>query len=143
MSALVVEQLLNGLNYGLSLFLIAVGLSLVFGIMHVINLAHGSLFMLGAYLTVVFNHLTGNFVAAVLLSVVAVAAVGGVVERLLIRRLYRRSHLDHVLCTFGLILFANEVVRWSSGGTALFMPVPSNLDGSIGIGGGIEVSDTD
>ena len=140
MTALVAEQLLNGLNYGLSLFLMAAGLSLVFGIMHVINLAHGSLFMMGAYLAVAFNEPVGNFLVSILLAALAVAAIGGVVEQLLIKRLYKRSHLDQVLCTFGLILFANEAVRWVSGGNALFMPVPARLDGSIVFGSGIEVS---
>lgn len=140
MSGLIVEQLLNGLNYGLSLFLIAAGLALVFGIMHVINLAHGSLFMLGAYLAVAFNVLTGSFVASVLLAAAAVAIIGACVEQLLIKRLYKRSHLDQVLCTFGLILFANEAVRWVSGGTPLFMPVPASLDGSISLPGGIDLS---
>ncbi len=140
MTGLMVEQLLNGLNYGLSLFLIAAGLALVFGIMHVINLAHGSLFMLGAYLAVAFNSLTGSFIASVVLSAMAVAIIGACVEQLLIKRLYKRSHLDQVLCTFGLILLANETVRWFSGGTPLFMPVPASLNGSITLPGGIDLS---
>jgi branched-chain amino acid transport system permease protein len=130
---LVLEQTFNGLQLGVMLFLMAAGLTLVLGIMNLINLAHGSLYMLGAYLVAMFQAWTGSFLAAVLLALPAVAAVGMLVELIVFRRLYRRDHLDQVLATFGLILFFNELVGMIWGRQAIFVELPPALAGSIEI----------
>jgi branched-chain amino acid transport system permease protein len=121
---LFVEQCLNGLQFGLLLFLLAAGLTLVFGIMDLVNLAHGSLYMVGAYFAATFAALTGSFVIGALLALVATLLVGMAVEVIALRRLYGRDHLDHVLGTFGLILFFNELVRlvWGPAGLTLSLP---------------------
>ena len=121
---LVVEQILNGLQFGLLLFLLAAGLTLVFGIMDLVNLAHGSLYMLGAYFAATFAAWTGSFVLGAILALGATLLVGMAVEVIAMRRLYGRDHLDHVLATFGLILFFNEAVRliWGPAGLALSLP---------------------
>ena len=124
---LVVEQFLNGLQFGLLLFLLAAGLTLVFGIMDLVNLAHGSLYMIGAYFAATFAAWTGSFVLGALLALVATLIVGMVVEVIVMRRLYGRDHLDHVLGTFGLILFFNEAVRLIWGPAGLSLPLPSWL----------------
>lgn len=134
------EQLFNGLNYGLLLFLIAAGLSLVFGVMHLINLAHGSFFMLGAFAAAACAALTGSFFLALLLSLLGCFVISMVVERVIIRHLYGRSHLDQVLATFGLILFFNEAIRWLSGGAPVFLAMPSALNGAVGLWPGLEYS---
>jgi branched-chain amino acid transport system permease protein len=122
---LFLEQCLNGLQLGLLLFLLAAGLTLVFGIMDLVNLAHGSLYMLGAYFAATFVPLTESFVAGALLALLATLVVGMALEITAIRRLYGRDHLDHVLATFGLILFFNELVRmiWGPGGLSLPLPI--------------------
>lgn len=125
-----IEQVLNGLNYGLLLFMISAGLSLVFGVMHLINLAHGSLFMIGAFVTVGVTQVTGSFRLGVLSGALSAFVVGLVIERLIVRPLYARDHLDQVLATFGLIMFFNELLRWISGGAPLFVPTPQNLSGA-------------
>jgi branched-chain amino acid transport system permease protein len=130
---LVLEQTFNGLQLGVMLFLMAAGLTLVLGIMNLINLAHGSLYMLGAYFVAMFQAWTGSFLAAVLLALPAVAAVGMVIELIVFRRLYRRDHLDQVLATFGLILFFNELVGMIWGRQAIFVALPAALSGSIEI----------
>src|SRR5271170_4007786 len=119
-----IEQCLNGVQLGMLLFLLAAGLTLVFGIMDLVNLAHGSLYMLGAYFAATFAVLTGSFVAAVGLALIASLVVGMVLEVVAIRRLYERSHLDQVLGTFGLLLFFNELVRlvWGPAGMTLALP---------------------
>jgi branched-chain amino acid transport system permease protein len=119
-----IEQCLNGIQLGMLLFLLAAGLTLVFGIMDLVNLAHGSLYMLGAYFAATFAIWTGSFVAAVILALIASLLVGMVLELVAIRRLYTRSHLDHVLGTFGLLLFFNEAVRliWGPAGMTLALP---------------------
>ena len=121
---LFIEQCLNGLQLGLLLFLLAAGLTLIFGIMDFVNLAHGSLYMLGAYFAATFAAMTGSFVLAALLAMAATFLVGVVVEMIALRRLYGRDHLDHVLGTFGLILFFNEAVRliWGPAGLNLALP---------------------
>src|SRR3984957_9660209 len=118
------EQCLNGIQLGMLLFLLAAGLTLVFGIMDLVNLAHGSLYMLGAYFAATLAVVTGSFVIAVILAVAGSLLVGMVLEVVAIRRLYERSHLDHVLGTFGLILFFNELVRliWGPSGMTLSLP---------------------
>jgi branched-chain amino acid transport system permease protein len=118
------EQCLNGVQLGMLLFLLAAGLTLVFGIMDLVNLAHGSLYMLGAYFAASFAVLTGSFVVALILAVLASLIAGMVLEVIAIRPLYRRDHLDHVLGTFGLVLFFNELVRlvWGPEGRSLSLP---------------------
>jgi branched-chain amino acid transport system permease protein len=125
---LFIEQTLNGLQFGLLLFLLAAGLTLVFGIMDLVNLAHGSLYMIGAYFAATFAALTGSFVAGVVLALAATLLVGMAVEVIALRRLYGRDHLDHVLGTFGLILFFNELVRLIWGPAGLSLPLPSWLN---------------
>jgi branched-chain amino acid transport system permease protein len=128
---LVVEQVLNGLQFGVMLFLLAAGLTLVFGIMNLVNLAHGSLYMVGAYLATAAFGWTGSFLLAALFALAATLAVGMLVEVLTLRTLYERDHLDQVLATFGLILFFNEAVAIVWGRAALFTTVPSALSGQI------------
>jgi branched-chain amino acid transport system permease protein len=121
---LIIEQCLNGLQFGLLLFLLAAGLTLVFGIMDLVNLAHGSLYMLGAYFAASFAAWTGSFVAGALLALAATLLVGMALEIVALRRLYGRDHLDHVLGTFGLILFFNELVRLIWGPAGMSLPLP-------------------
>ncbi|MEX0842239.1 MAG: branched-chain amino acid ABC transporter permease [Xanthobacteraceae bacterium] len=137
---LFIEQCLNGLQFGLLLFLLAAGLTLVFGIMDLVNLAHGSLYMLGAYFAATFAALTDSFLLGVLLGLLATLVVGMALEVVALRRLYGREHLDHVLGTFGLILFFNELVRliWGPGGMNLALP--SWLNRSIEILPGVPYS---
>jgi branched-chain amino acid transport system permease protein len=134
---LVVEQCLNGLQFGVMLFLMAAGLTLVFGIMNLVNLAHGSLYMVGAYLAVAFLKWTGSFAVAVGLALLGTLAVGMLVEVVALRTLYERDHLDQVLATFGLILFFNELVAIVWGRAALFTTVPPALAGFVEIVPGI------
>src|SRR6266542_3198645 len=124
---LFLEQCLNGRQVGLMLFLLAAGLTLVFGIMDLVNLAHGSLYMVGAYFAATFAAWTGSFVAAALLALVATLLVRMAVEVIALRRLYGRDHLDHVLGTFGLILFFNELVRLIWGPAGMSLPLPSQM----------------
>jgi branched-chain amino acid transport system permease protein len=128
---LVVEQCLNGLQFGVMLFLMAAGLTLVFGIMNLVNLAHGSLYMVGAYLATAAFGWTGSFLAAAAFALVATLAVGMLVEVIALRTLYERDHLDQVLATFGLILFFNEAVAIVWGRAALFTTVPRALAGHV------------
>jgi branched-chain amino acid transport system permease protein len=118
------EQFLNGIQLGMLLFLLAAGLTLIFGIMDLVNLAHGSLYMLGAYFAATFADWTDSFLLGALLALAAAAATGMLLEVIAVRRLYGRSHLDHVLGTFGLLLFFNELVRliWGSAGMTLSLP---------------------
>jgi branched-chain amino acid transport system permease protein len=128
---LFLEQCLNGLQFGLLLFLLAAGLTLVFGIMDLVNLAHGSLYMVGAYFAATFAAWTGSFVAGALLALGATLVVGMAVEVVALRRLYGRDHLDHVLGTFGLILFFNELVRIVWGPAGMRLPLPDWLNTSV------------
>jgi branched-chain amino acid transport system permease protein len=121
---LFLEQCLNGLQFGLLLFLLAAGLTLVFGIMDLVNLAHGSLYMLGAYFAATFVAWTDSFIAGAVLALAATLVVGMALEVIALRRLYGRDHLDHVLGTFGLILFFNELVRLIWGPAGLSLPLP-------------------
>jgi branched-chain amino acid transport system permease protein len=122
-----IEQCLNGIQLGMLLFLLAAGLTLIFGIMDLVNLAHGSLYMLGAYFAATFAAVTGSFVLGAILALLATLVVGMALEVIAIRRLYGRDHLDHVLGTFGLLLFFNEAVRliWGAGG--LTLPLPTQM----------------
>jgi branched-chain amino acid transport system permease protein len=129
--SLLIAQMLNGLQYGVMLFLLAAGLTLVFGIMSFVNLAHGSLYMLGAYAGAVAGGATGSFTVGVLAAIVTGVVVGTVLEWVAVSRLYRRDHLDHVLATFGLVLFFNEVVRMIWGPQPLFVALPEALSGTV------------
>jgi branched-chain amino acid transport system permease protein len=130
---LLTVQTLNGLQLGVLLFLIAAGLTLVFGVMDFINLAHGVQYMIGAYFAVVFGSLTGSFFLGLVLALVAALAFGLLLEVLIFRHLYERDHLDQVLATFGVILFLTEGVRAIFGGTPQAYPLPAALSGSIAI----------
>src|SRR6476619_5612173 len=117
-------QMLNGVQLGLLMFLLATGLTLTFGIMDLVNLAHGSIYMMGAYLAWTFISWTDSFVLGALLALPATFLVGVVVEAVVVRRLYARDHLDQVLATFGLILFFNDLVRlvWGPAGKSIAVP---------------------
>src|ERR1700730_14517615 len=127
------EQCLNGLQFGLLLFLVAAGLTLVFGIMDLVNLAHGSLYMMGAYFAATFCAWIGSFLLGALMALFATSVLGIVLEVVALRRLYGRDHLDHVLGTFGLILFFNELVRLVWGPAGMSLPLPSWLVTSVEI----------
>jgi branched-chain amino acid transport system permease protein len=131
-SILVLEQLLNGLQFGLMLFLLAAGLTLVFGIMDMINLAHGAIYMVGAFLAASLVNATGSFPVGVLLAIIATAVIGMLLEISVLRTLYQRDHLSQVLATFALILIANEVVRmiW---GSDQALNTPASLSGPVEI----------
>jgi branched-chain amino acid transport system permease protein len=135
---LFLEQCLNGLQFGLLLFLLAAGLTLVFGIMDMVNLAHGSLYMVGAYFAATFVALTDSFLLGALLALGASILVGMAVEVVAIRRLYGRDHLDHVLGTFGLILFFNEAVRIVWGPAGLTLRLPDWLSTSVRVLPGLD-----
>jgi branched-chain amino acid transport system permease protein len=137
MSSLVFVQTLNGLQLGVLLFLIAAGLTLVFGVMDLINLAHGVQYMLGAYLAVMFYGLTGSFLVALILALAATLAFALLLEVLVFRQLYGRDHLDHVMATFGIILFLNHGVKWLWGAAPLSLPIPDLLSGSVTLMGGL------
>ena len=135
---LLVEQILNGLQFGIMLFLMAAGLTLIFGVMGLINLAHGSLYMVGAFAAAAVAGATGSFVLALIASLIAAAAAGALVELLVIRRLYNKDHLDQVLATFALILIFSEGTRWIFGSFPLFLNIPGYLAGPIELPGGIQ-----
>lgn len=128
---LLLEQLLNGMQFGIMLFLMAAGLTLIFGIMNLINLAHGSLYMIGAYVAASCFAATHSFLLALAAAVGAAIVVGIAIEVIVFRALYDRDHLDQVLATFGLILFFNEMVRIIWGTTALYMQPPPLLSGQV------------
>jgi len=128
---LVIEQILNGLQLGVTLFLMSAGLTLVFGIMQVINLAHGSFYMIGAYVAATVTARSGSFLLGLVVALPAAALVGMLVEAIVLRRLYKKDHVDQVLATFGLIMFFNELTRIIWGRQPLFMDVPSWLSGSV------------
>ena len=134
---LLIEQILGGLQLGVFLFLVATGLTLIFGIMGVINLAHGSLYMVGAFTAAYGTQATGSFLLGLLLALVAAAVVGLLLEVLIIRRLYNRNHLDQVLATFGVILFTNELVTIIFGRQPLFANPPEILSGTIEVAPGL------
>jgi len=134
------EQCLNGLQFGLLLFLLAAGLTLVFGIMDLVNLAHGSLYMIGAYFAATFAAFTGSFLLGAALALAATLLVGMVLEVIVMRRLYGRDHLDHVLGTFGLILFFDELVRLIWGPAGLSLPLPSWLNSAVQVVPGVYYS---
>ncbi len=131
MTNLLILQLLNGVQLGILLFLVAAGLTLIFGIMDFINIAHGVLYMVGAYLMATFVVITGNFWLALPVAMAAALLFGLLLEYTIFRRLYERSHLDQVLATFGLVMIVTEGVRMIWGSTPLSVPIPALLSGSI------------
>jgi len=137
---LVLVQTLNGIQFGMMLFLFAAGLTLVLGIMNLVNLAHGSLYMLGAFFAATIEHWTGSFLVGLLLALPATFLAGMAIEIVVLRTLYTRHHLDQVLATFGLILFLNELVRTLWGSTPLYISIPSFLSGSVDLFPGISYS---
>src|SRR3984885_13203211 len=130
-STLFLVQVLNGFQLGVLLFLIAAGLTLVFGVMDFINLAHGVQYMLGAYLAVAFYGVVGNFLIALILALLAALAFGLLLEFLVFRHLYERDHLDQVIATFGIILFLNHAVRVIWGAAPLTLPMPQFFTGTV------------
>ena len=136
-TTLLVVQTLNGLQLGVLLFLIAAGLTLVFGVMDFINLAHGVQYMLGAYLAVTFYAVTGSFFAALILALGAALLCGLLLEFAVFRHLYGRDHLDHVIATFGIILFVNHGVKLVWGAAPLSLPIPELFSGSVRLANGL------
>ena len=136
--AMLVEQVLNGLQFGLMLFLLAAGLTLVFGIMDMVNLAHGSLYMIGAYLIATIANASGSFWVGLLGGIVATAVVGVVLELTVLRRFYHRDHLSQVLGTFALLLMANEAVRMIWGTQPVPLNPPQALAGPVALAGAID-----
>ncbi|WP_366554354.1 branched-chain amino acid ABC transporter permease [Aquibaculum sediminis] len=132
-TTLLLIQTLNGLQFGVMLFLMAAGLTLVFGIMNLVNLAHGSLYMMGAYFAAAATAWTGSPLLGILFAIPATLLLGVVVEFVTLRTLYQRDHLDQVLCTFGLILFFNELARVLWGSAAIPMAIPEALTGFVTI----------
>lgn len=126
-------QALNGLQFGVLLFLMAAGLTLVFGIMSFINLAHGSLYMFGAYFSAMAYNATGSFVLAVLAGFGGAFVLGALIDRLGFFVLHRRDHLDQVLATFGVVLFSNEAARMIWGASPIFMELPDSLSASVSL----------
>jgi branched-chain amino acid transport system permease protein len=137
---LVFEQLLNGVQLGVTLFLMAAGLTLVLGIMNLVNLAHGSLYMVGAYLTLAASQWTGSYLAGVVLGLAGTLVIGMLVEVITLRALYDRDHLDQVLATFGLILFFNELVRLIWGPAGMNLTLPPWLNTSVELLPGVHYS---
>ncbi len=135
---LLAEQALNGLQSGMMLFLMAAGLTLVFGVMGLINLAHGSLYMIGAFACATVAAATGSFALGLAASLAAAALAGALVEMAVIRRLYARDHLDQVLATFALILVFSEGTRWLFGSFPLYLTLPSALSGAVTLPGGLQ-----
>lgn len=132
---LVLGQALNGLQFGLLLFLMAAGLTLVFGIMSFVNLAHGSLYMFGAYFAATIASHSGSFVLAVVLAASLMFVLGVLLDAGVLRILHQRSHLDQVLATFGVVIFANELVRVIWGNAPIYMDAPDALGGAINLFG--------
>ena len=135
---LIAEQILNGLQFGIMLFLMSAGLTLIFGVMGLINLAHGSLYMIGAFIAAAVASATGSFILALVAALSAAALAGAIVEMTIIRRLYNRDHLDQVLVTFALILIFSEGTRWVFGSFPLYLDVPAYLQGAVTLPGGIQ-----
>ncbi len=135
--SLLITQCLNGLQLGILLFLLASGLTLIFGIMDFVNLAHGSLYMVGAYFCATLTAWTGSFFLGLLLALPATAIVGIGIEVLIIRALYQRDHLDHVLASFGLILCFDTLVQLTWGPEGMAIPLPAWLDGHVTLPSGI------
>jgi branched-chain amino acid transport system permease protein len=131
----IATQLVNGLAYGVLLFLMSAGLSLIFGLMNVVNIAHGSFFMIGAFAALAIMKWTGSFWAALALSWIPAVIIGVVMERVFIRRLYARGHLDQVLLTFGFTFVFLDLVRMIFGAEIHELPVPEALTGVVQVAG--------
>lgn len=136
-TTLLLIQILNGLQFGVILFLIAAGLTLVFGVMDFINLAHGVQYMVGAYLTAAFTAWSGSFLLGLALALPSALAIGLVLEVTVFRHLYERSHLDQVLATFGIIIFLSEAVRMIWGVNPISVEIPEAMSGSVEIANGL------
>ena len=136
-ATLIAEQILNGLQFGVMLFLMSAGLTLIFGVMGLINLAHGSLYMVGAFACAAVAMASGSFWLGLAASLAAAAAVGAIIEIVVIKRLYGRDHLDQVLATFALILVFSEGVRWIFGAFPLYLNIPDSLAGAVLLPGDI------
>ncbi|OED41811.1 ABC transporter permease [Chromatiales bacterium (ex Bugula neritina AB1)] len=136
---MVLIQLLNGLQLGILLFLLSAGLTLTFGIMDFVNLAHGSLYMLGAFFCASLTLYTESFLLAVVLALPLTALSGFALEKLVVRHLYQRNHLDHVLATFGLILCIDTLVHLIWGPAGIAIPLPNNLNGQVELLPGVVV----
>lgn len=136
-ASILVIQLLNGLQLGILLFLLSAGLTLTFGIMDFVNLAHGALYMLGAFFCASLTIVTGSFLLALLLAIPLTALAGFVLEKLVVQHLYHRNHLDHVLATFGLILCIDTIVHLIWGPEGIAIPLPTILNTQIEILPGI------
>jgi len=130
---LILEQTFNGLQAGVTLFLVAAGLTLILGIMDFVFLAHGAQVMIGAYAAAAIAEASGNFYIGLILAIPITFASGYLLEYLLIRHLYRRDHMEQVLATFGLILFFNELIRIGFGPAALYSDLPPSLSGFVEI----------
>ncbi|MBI2524530.1 MAG: branched-chain amino acid ABC transporter permease [Candidatus Rokubacteria bacterium] len=128
-------QALNGLSYGVLLFLLSVGLTLIFGMLDVVNLAHGSFYMLGAYAGLALIAATGSFWLALVVAPLVVGGIGAAIERSCLRPLYHRPPLDQVLLTFGLIYFFEDLVKWGWGGRIRSIPAPDLFSGSVTVVG--------
>src|SRR6266853_366976 len=133
----VVAQLLNGLVYGMLLFLMAAGLSLIFGLMNVVSLAHGSFFMLGSFVGLSMVQFTGSFLLAMLVAPLPIIALGVAMVLLFLRPLYRRGHLDQVLLTFEFTFVFFDLVQTLWGRVVLRLPAPEALQGTVQIGVGV------
>ncbi len=133
----VIEQLLNGLSFGMMLFLLAAGLSLVFGIMDVMHLSHGSLYVIGAYVTAAATSASGSFLAGVAAALVVTAIAGALLEWLLIRHLYGKDHLTQVLATFAVILIVNDAIKMIWGPAPILLNAPAALAGPVTLPGGL------
>ena len=132
-ASLFLIQLINGLQLGVLLFMLSAGLTLVFGIMNFVNLAHGCLYMMGAYFAATTYAHTDSFLAAGVAALLGAGALGWLVEKIIAQHLYTRDHLDQVLATFGLILFFNETARWVWGASPYYMNVPPALSGTTNL----------
>lgn len=135
MTSVLLIQLLNGLAYSLLLFLLAAGLSLIFGMLNIINLSHGALYMIGAYLGLTIAQVIGNFWVALLLAPLLVGVLGTLIEQVLLRPLYQRDHLDQVLLTLGLAYITGDLVKWIWGADVQSLDAPAGLAGTIALGG--------
>lgn len=138
-SSLLLIQLLNGLQLGILLFLLSAGLTLTFGIMDFVNLAHGSLYMLGAFFCASLTLYTGSFILAMVIALPLTALAGYLLERLVVQHLYDRNHLDHVLATFGLILCIDTIVHLLWGPEGIAIPLPAYLNGQVEIIDGVVI----
>ena len=129
--SLFIEQILNGLQFGAMLFLMSAGLTLVFGVMGLINLAHGSFYMIGAFIAASFSELSGSFLLGLIFSFIFAMLAGAITEIFIMRKIYKRDHLDQVLATFALILLFSEGVRWIFGAYPLYLDIPNELNSSF------------